>query len=230
MEISLQLPNDIYSIKLKDYQKYLKLIDSNPDAEREFFDIKLMEIFCDLKYKDIEGLPVGAFMDSVEYVEDVFQEKTPLTRRFKMEGKDGAIVEFGFIPNMDKITMGEYIDLNTYFEDFDNLHKAMAVLYRPIHPDYKNRENYKIDSYKGTEAFSELMKDMPLGIALGARVFFYRLGIRLSKLILNSSQQLLSEDSNLSEDEKKTLTKNMDGIESYMLLQEETLLRLMKLL
>lgn len=229
MEINLQLPNDIYAIKLKDYQKYLKLIDNNKDAEKEFFDIKLMEIFAGLKYKDIEGLPVDVFEDAIEYVEDVFQEKTPLTRRFKMEGSDGAIVEFGFIPNMDKMTMGEYIDLNTYFEDFDNLHKAMAVLYRPIHPDYKNKDSYKIDSYKGTEAFSDLMKDMPLGIALGARVFFYRLGIKLSKLILSSSQQLLLVDNNLSEEEKQTLMKNMDGIESYMQLQEEMLLKLMKL-
>lgn len=229
MEINLQVPNSINSIKLKDYQKYFKIIENNPNADREFYDIKLLEIFCDIKYAQIEGLPLGYFMDTIGHMEDVLSESTPLTRRFSMTGSDGEVVEFGFVPNLDKITMGEYIDLNTYLSDIDSMHKAMSVLYRPIHKDYKNRDSYKIDSYKGTEAFSDVMKDMPLGIALGAKVFFYRLGIKLSKLILNYSQHLLGEDSKLSEEEKQTLTKNMDGIESFMQLQEGMLLRLMKL-
>lgn len=229
MEIILQVPQNINAIALKDYQKYNKIITENPDAEAEFFDIKMLEIFCDLKYKDIEELPVGSFQDTSDYMEGVFRERTPLTRRFEMKGSDGEVVEFGFIPNLDKMTMGEYIDLNTYLGDTDSLHKAMAVLYRPIHKDFKKKMSYKIDSYKGTEKFSDTMKDMPLGIALGARVFFYRLGIKLSRVILSYSQGLLEEDNNLSEEEKQTLTKSMDGIESFMQLQEETLLRLMML-
>ena len=230
MEIILQLPQNINAITLKDYQKYNKIITENPDAEADFFNIKMLEIFCDLKYKDITSLPIGEFDDTLDYMEEIFREKTPLVRRFNMTGSDGVEIEFGFVPNLDKITMGEYIDLNTYIQEADTLHKAMAVLYRPIHKDYKKKIGYKIDSYKGADLFSDVMKDMPLGIALGAKVFFYRLGIKLSRTILSYSQAMLEDKGlNLSEEEKATLTKNMDGIGNFMQLQEETLLRLMKL-
>ena len=138
-------------------------------------------------------------------------------------------VEFGFIPNLDKITMGEYIDLNNYFEEASTLHQAMAVLFRPIHKSYKNREKYEISSYEGTEFFSNVMKDMPLGFALGAKVFFYRLGMKLSRAILNSSQQML-EGETLSEEERKALTASIAGIKNFTLLQGEMLLKSTKLL
>tara|TARA_R110000765_G_scaffold354273_1_gene444354 strand:+ start:889 stop:1584 length:696 start_codon:yes stop_codon:yes gene_type:complete len=230
MEIILQLPQNVNAITLKDYQRYNKIITENPEAEADFFNIKMLEIFCDLKYKDITSLPIGEFDDTLDYMEEIFREKTPLVRRFNMTGSDGVEIEFGFVPNLDKITMGEYIDLNTYIQEADTLHKAMAVLYRPIHKDYKKKIGYKIDSYKGADLFSDVMKDMPLGIALGAKVFFYRLGIKLSRTILSYSQAMLEDKGlNLSEEEKATLTKNMDGIGNFMQLQEETLLRLMKL-
>ena len=229
MEIILQLPQNINAITLKDYQKYNKIITENPEAEADFFNIKMLEIFCDLKYKDITSLPIGEFDDTLDYMEEIFREKTPLVRRFNMTGSDGVEIEFGFVPNLDKITMGEYIDLNTYIQEADTLHKAMAVLYRPIHKDYKKKIGYKIDSYKGADLFSDVMKDMPLGIALGAKVFFYRLGIKLSKAILNSILHLeIAEEHNLSVEDKKTLTANTLGIKNSMLLLEEKLLELTK--
>ena len=229
MEIKLEVPNELKAIKLKDYQKYFKIALDNEGASAEFLDIKMLEIFCDLKYKDISSLPVGSFNDVVKMMAELFLNKTPLVRRFEMTGSDGVTVEFGLIPNMDKMTMGEYIDLNSYLDEVDDLNKAMAVLYRPIHKDFKNRDNYKVGSYQGTEEFSDIMKDMPLGIALGAKVFFYRLGIKLSRRMMHYSHRLLEEDSSLSEAEKKTLTENMDGIENFIHLQEGLLLNSMKL-
>jgi hypothetical protein len=143
-----------------------------------------------------------------------------------MTGSDGAVREFGFIPNLDKMTMGEYIDLNNYFESSQDIHKAMAVLFRPIHESYEDKGTYRIDSYKSAELYCDIMKEMPLGIALGAKVFFYRLGIKLSKAILNSTPELKEQvEDKLSEEEKSNLTKNIHGIKSFMLLQEEMLLK-----
>jgi hypothetical protein len=73
------------------------------------------------------------------------------------------------------------------------------------------------------------MKDMPLGIALGAKVFFYRLGTKLSKAILNSSR-LLMEEETLSEEESNLLMRNIDGIKNFTRLQEEMLYGSTKLL
>ena len=229
MTIELDLPQGINDIELKSWQKFVKLSNDNEDAQNDFLEIKMLEIFCGLKYKDIHTLPVGTFDDAVSYLGEVFNTPNPLTRRFTMTGSDGAEVEFGFIPNLDKMTMGEYIDLNNYFEDAETLHKAMAVLYRPIHKSYKDRGSYRIDSYKGADLYSDILLEMPLGIALGAKVFFYRLGIKLSKATLNYTLSLEeSEVAQLSVEERKTLTKSIAGIKNSMLLLEETLSELMK--
>lgn len=228
MTIKLELPADINQITLGEWQKFNKISNDNPDVDNDFLEIKMLEIFCGLKYKDIHTLPLGTFNDAIRYISEVFKAKTPLVRRFNLIGTDDKTVEFGFVPNLDKLTMGEYIDLNNYFEDPDNIHKAMAVLFRPIHPSYKDRKDYRISSYEGTEFFATLMKDMPLGIALGARVFFYRLGIKLSKAILSSIAVSPSEEETLSEEEKQRLTESIAGIKSYMLLLEDQLSMLNK--
>jgi len=219
--IKLELPKNLRAITLTEYQKYSKIVTANPDASQEFLEIKIMEIFCGLKYKDIEGLPVGIFDDAISWVMTLLTQKTPLVKRFKMVGSDGVEVEFGFIPNLDAMTMGEYIDLNNYLNSAEDLSKAMAVLYRPIHPSFEGKENYRISSYEGTSKYGEIMKDMPLDVALGAKVFFYRLGNKLSSHILNSFQQHSLLGATLSEEEKIVLTKNMLGIKNYMLSQEE---------
>ncbi len=230
MNIELDLPKDINCVKLRDFQKYLKIVEDNEEANEEFFNIKLLEIFCNVSYNDIQSVPFGTFDEVIQYMKLLFESKPDLKRRFKLIGVDKASVELGFIPNLDKITMGEYIDLNNYFEDTANLHRAMAVLFRPIHPTYSDRDSYRISSYKGTEEYAEMMKDMPLGIALAAKVFFYRLGMKLSRAILNSSQELLSEEGlELSEEEKKSLIRNMNGIKNFTHLQEETLSKSMRL-
>tara|TARA_R110000744_G_scaffold149583_1_gene262737 strand:+ start:839 stop:1534 length:696 start_codon:yes stop_codon:yes gene_type:complete len=228
--IKLQLPKTLRNIKLRDFQKYSNIIESNPDADRDFLEIKIMEIFCGLKYKDISSLPVGIFDDATSWMMSMFENKTPLVKRFNMIGSDGVEVEFGFIPNLDKITMGEYIDLNNYFGSDTDLHKAMAVLYRPIHPSYKDKDSYRIGSYEGTSTHSDIMKDMPLDIALGARVFFLRLGTKLSTLTMSYLQSQIQEETILSEEEKKDLIANMNGIKNYTLLQAEKHLELMRLL
>jgi len=226
---NMTVPATINDIKLGDYQKYHSIISANEGANDEFLETKLLEIFCGLTYKGINELPVDHFNDTITHLYSIFDVKCPLTRRFTMTGSDGVEVEFGFIPNLDKITMGEYIDLNNYLEEASTLHKAMAVLFRPVHKSYKNREKYEISSYEGTEFFSNVMKDMPLGFALGAKVFFYRLGMKLSRAILNSSQQVLEEET-LSEEERKALTASIAGIKNFTLLQGEMLLKSTKLL
>tara|TARA_B110000046_G_scaffold48914_1_gene54350 strand:+ start:334 stop:1029 length:696 start_codon:yes stop_codon:yes gene_type:complete len=228
--IKLKLPMSLRAIKLKDFQKYISIIDKNPDANTDFLEIKLMEIFCGLRYDKIKDLPVGIFDETVAIVNGLFQSKTPLVNRFKMIGSDNVEVEFGFIPNLDKMSMGEYIDLTNYIKETDDLHKAMAVLYRPIHPSYEGKKSYRISSYQGTDAYSEIMKDMPVDIALGAKVFFWTLGIKLSALMTNSFQQEFQEIQTLSEEEKKGLITSMHGIKNSMLLQEAKHSELMKLL
>jgi len=87
-------------------------------------------------------------------------------------------VEFGFIPNLDKMTQGEFIDVSNYGTDVKEMHKLIAVLFRPI----KNKDslgNYEIINYQGTKQYSDIMKYTPLSIVNGALVFFSSLANEL---------------------------------------------------
>jgi len=67
-----------------------------------------------------------------------FSERPPLKQRFFI-GKQ----EFGFIPSLEEITVGELNDIDTYISDWTKMHNAMAVLYRPITATFGNR--YEIE-------------------------------------------------------------------------------------
>ena len=220
VEVEISLPKSINDIKLKDYQRYMKVYEANKDVDdANFLELKLLEAFCEIDLLTANQMPFETFDFALEHMSNVFKQKTPLTRRFKMKGTDGVTAEFGFIPNLSKMSLGEYVDLDTYISDMDNMHKAMAVLYRPVHNSWEGKEHYRVAEYEGTEKYAEVMKEMPLGIALGAMVFFYRLGMKLSKHMMDYSLQML-ETQELSEEQSQRLQKDMDGIKASMHLLE----------
>ncbi len=159
-------------------------MEANKDVDSavDFLNMKLVEIFCNVSLKDVSSINLSDFSKITEIIGKAFSEKTPLIRHFELGG-----VEFGFVPNLDKISIGEYIDIESNIFDWKNIHKAMAVLFRPVKKKYK--EKYKIDKYKGSEEYQEAMKYMPLNVALGAMVFFYRLGKDLSNHTLKSLEE-----------------------------------------
>ena len=61
------------------------------------------------------------------------------------------------------------------------MHKAMAVLYRPV--NFKSKQTYTIAPYEPSDDISELMKDMPLSVVMSSMVFFYNLGRELLEAI-----------------------------------------------
>ena len=83
------------------------------------------------------------------------------------------------------MSFGEYVDLDTFIGDNDNLHRAMNVLYRPI--DLKQGQRYTLKEYDPD--INEDAKNYPLDACFGAIVFFYNLGKDLSTVILNSSSK-----------------------------------------
>jgi hypothetical protein len=88
------------------------------------------------------------------------------------------------------MSFGEYVDLDTFMGDNDNLHRAMNVLYRPI--DLKQGQRYTLKEYDPDT--NEQAKNYPLDACFGAMVFFYNLGKDLSTVILNSSSKQNEEN------------------------------------
>lgn len=187
IELDISIPNDLSSITVQQYQEYAKLWEDNKEAEDyEFINKKTLEIFCGLDLKESFKIPINTFDNILSHINDCFKEDKPFINRFKMTDAKGVTVEFGFEPSLDKISYGAFKDAENYMRDVKDLHKLMAVLYRPIIKDISNKYHYRIADYEGSDKFSEVMKDAPVNVALGMQVFFYRLGTKLSKYTMDS--------------------------------------------
>ena len=173
LDIEVKVPARLDYIPLNHYQKYMKVvenIDTESEESSDFLNLKALEIFCGLELKESYKLPMTAFGAVLQQLSDCLSEETPLVKRFSIKGTDGAIIEFGFHPNLKRLTFGEYVDLDSYLSDWSNAHKAMAVLYRPIIGEKKDM--YRIEDYESSEKYSDVLQYMPTSIALGAMVFF----------------------------------------------------------
>lgn len=210
-KFTIEVPKELSAIPLREYQKYLKVMDDNKDAEdTEFINLKVLEIFCGINLKEAYNLPLAEFSFIINHIVTLFKEETPLQRDFTLTDPNGDTITFGFIPKLDDITLGEFVDLDNYIGDWQQIHKAMSVLYRPV--TFRKGELYLIEDYEGADKYSEIMKDAPVNVALGSVVFFYRLGNVLSSYLADSLTQKMMEDKETIKD----LEQNGDGINQYM--------------
>ena len=224
--MKITVPSSLRHIKLSQWQKYAAILDKNKGEESsDFLNLKTLEIFCGMDLKDIHSIPLREFDEVLMHMSDIFKMKTPRENTFWLKGTDGVEVEFGMIPNFDKMSYGEYEDLENYIFDEKNLHKAMAVLYRPV--KFKKKDRYLIHDYEGTEFMAEVMKNTPLDIVFGARVFFYSLAKKLGIYTLDYTlQQLTKQQENQSD---KHLDKNGEDTKQFIHSQMEMLKELTKL-
>jgi hypothetical protein len=216
MKIELTIPTTLNDIKLAQYQKFLSIVKDNEDGE--FLQQKMVQIFCGIDLKDVAQIRYKDVAEITDNINNLFTKENHLIQRFKMGG-----VEFGFIPNLDEMSTGEYMDLDTYITDWDTMHNAMAVLYRPITNKLGNK--YQIEEYKGSITYADVMKHAPLDVVLGAMVFFYTLGNDLLKSTINYLDQNKEVQNILNRHNSQSA---MDGTQVSMLLVKETLEDLMK--
>lgn len=223
--IKLSVPQEMSAIPLRDYQKYMGIVRKNEGDEKssDFINLKAIEIFCHADLKEAYGIPFKSFSGIIKHLTIVLSQNTPLVKTFTLIDPKGQEVEFGFIPKLDDISMGEFVDLESFISDWNDMHKAMAVLYRPI--TFKHNDLYLIEDYDGSSKYSEYMKDAPLNVALGAMVFFYNLGIDLLKHTMTSLGKRVTEDMEL----QTLLGKDGDGTNHFMHSLKEISLGLEKL-
>jgi hypothetical protein len=204
MDMKITIPTELADITLEQYQKYLKLVEANDEVatQTHFFKAKIIEIFCNIPFIELHNMKV---IDVDEIVQTIYSalEKTPqLINTFKMGDQ-----EFGFIPKLDDMTFGEYVDLDTYIGKWDQMNVAMSVLYRPI--TAKKGHKYLIEDYRG-DNYHDIMKQMPLSAVFGSIVFFYHLGIDCSKDMMT---YLATTDNNT--ELGKALDQSGVGINQY---------------
>ena len=216
MKVKIQVPTSLSEITLEQYQKFNK-INTEENQNTNFILHKTVEIFCGLDLKDIAKIKVHSVKSVIKDIDNVFSEKPNLIPTFNYKGK-----EYGFIPKLDDISLGEYIDLDDSLTDWETMHKAMSVLYRPV--TMRKGDKYLIEEYNGTDN-AESMKQMRLDVVMGSIVFFYNLNNELLQTILNYLNREVPNQMNTLQ--LQTLERSGVGINQSMDLLKEMLPNLM---
>ena len=199
MKVDIEIPESLNEVTLDQYQRYLKIQENNDDEK--FLAVKMIEIFCGIRGDHVLLMRATDINSIVQILTEMLNDKPKLIHTFKMKG-----TQYGFIPKLDDMSFGEYIDLDTFIGDWENMHRAMNVLYRPVvnqYGDKYNIQDYDVD-------IAERLKDMPMSAVLGSIVFFYNLGMDLSKAMLN---YLTEEEMNLAQ--HLILDENGGGINHF---------------
>ena len=185
MQVNLRIPTSLNEITLGQYQEFVKLEQELKDSTEVSIQLKMIEIFCSVPEAVVRSMKATDIAEICEIINTMFDTDSQLISKFTLKG-----VDYGFIPELDNMSFGEYMDLDTFIGDNDNLHRALNVLFRPIKLNKGSR--YIIEDYEPND--SEVAKDFPLDVVLGAIVFFYTLGKDLSTVMLNSLDKKNEKD------------------------------------
>lgn len=215
MEVQIKVPTDLNEIPLKHYQDFLRV--QRDSTDEEFIAQKMVEIFCGIRLAEVAKIKLTSLNELIAHFTQLFSQTPKFTPTFTI-----GDIEFGFIPELEEITFGEYVDLDSHLQSWDNFHKAMAVLYRPIKT--RKGEKYDIKDYEPNEDMKELMKFAPLDVCIAASVFFWTLESELLQATLNYLEKNLKKDKSLSQTLAKqlNLAKDGDGISRFMQSLKET--------
>lgn len=112
----------------------------------------------------------------LDFHENLNDKPDGLIQKFKYDD-----VEYGLIPDFEDITVAEFLDINSYESETDNINKLLAVLYRPIKRSLG--KYYEIEEYNGTGQRALLFENIDIKIYFSVVNFF-----------LTLSQTLLEED------------------------------------
>jgi len=216
MKVKISIPTSLSEIKLSQYQKFVKI--ANENEEGIFLNQKMVQIFCNVDLFVVAKMKQHDLNYAVNQISELFKKIPELVTKFTLNG-----TEFGFIPNLNDMSSGEYMDLDGYIVDWEDSHKSMAILYRPIKQKLGNK--YLIEDYEGSDKYSELMLDAPMDVVLSSKVFFWTLGREL----LKNTIAFLEESKPMSLANKHNLGNDGVGILQSMPYHREMLDDLMKL-
>jgi len=160
-------------------EKWLQLIDFETGTKTEEAT-ETIAALSDIPKKLVKELALSDVANIMSKVAELQQKQDTKLKRIITINE----VEYGFHPDLDSISLGEYADIEQFIKNGidKNLPELMAVLYRPVKE--KKNDIYIIDAYDGDIRLrTEEMKQMSAQQVQGALVFFYTLGKALSEIL-----------------------------------------------
>ena len=211
--MKLLIPTSLKDIKLIQYLEYLKEVEKSELMQEpdKYLTSKTMEIFCNVTPDEVNNIEYGIVTTIVDRIKDIISEEPRLVESFYVGN-----IKFGWLPKLDDMSYGEFLDLNSNISDWDNMVIAMGVLYRPITKERKGK--YLVEKYKG-DTYHDALMQMPMSAVVGAMVFFWNLGLDCLKYMTN----FLEEETQMSFQNQLTLVNDGVGMQHSMNLLAETL-------
>ena len=179
--MKISVPTHINDITLEQYQRFALI--NTEEQDKEFFMFKTIEIFCGVDIALVSKMRLSDAESISNEVLAVLQQNVPFTNKFELDG-----VKYGFIPDLQAISLGEFIDLEEGLSKDKDFHKAAPVMFRPIVKEFGDL--YTIDGYEASTEAHHIMKQAPVGIISAAIVFFYN----IAKELLKASQDFSSQE------------------------------------
>jgi hypothetical protein len=200
-------------ITLKKYLDMMHDIDAYKEDEQAVTALMLHHL-AGIPYESVNKISKESYDELANKLSHFLKpEEMPLQKFITIDD-----IEYGFEPNLSKMTYGAYADISQYdtLSVDKNWSKIMAILYRPIVEKYKGGQ-YSIESYTG-EVEHERWLNITMDVHFGCLFFFINLLTDLLKDTLNSTMEM-----ELPPNIKQILAKSGNLIKQYMNLQVETL-------
>tara|TARA_R100001369_G_scaffold65648_1_gene92831 strand:- start:744 stop:1346 length:603 start_codon:yes stop_codon:yes gene_type:complete len=171
-------------------ETWLKLIDFETGTKTEEATMTIAEL-SDIPKELIKELSLSDVAAIMQRIAELQENKdTRLKRIIEVNG-----VEYGFHPDLDSITLGEFADIETIMKNGidKNLPELMSILYRPIKEKHI-KGAYVIEAYDGNITMRvEEMKQMSASQVQAALFFFFLLGKELLRILQLYSMQKQKE-------------------------------------
>jgi hypothetical protein len=202
--MKLIVPSTLEEISLSKYQRYLKEFEYSKSQKNQetYLGLKMIEIFCEVTEDQAKQIDSDSANKVIKILVDLLSVEQTLVESFKL-----GDINFGWIPKLDNLSFGEFLDINNNIDNWENIVIAMGVLYRPITGRAADGK-YLIEKYEG-DKYHEILKEMPLSVVLGATVFFWNLGL---DLVMSTLCSLDEEMNKMSSRQRASFQENGDGL------------------
>ena len=158
-KIEVSIPETIDDLTISQYRGYLRVSEIEDGPERLLKQVAALlgiELSIVMQIEPMALLQIFGGLQQIMTKPD----RTLLKYRVEIGGK-----MHGFIPELDDLTLGEFVDLEHYMDDPEvNLEALCCILFRPIVDD---DDDYAIEPYTGAMPLNKTV-NMSYGQAIAA--------------------------------------------------------------